>query len=188
MALPRRARVFTPQEYLTLERNAEYKSEYVSGEIFAMAGASRAHGTICANLLSLLWTQLRGSSCQVFGSDLRVAVDPASMYTYPDASVVCGELVFSDEDNLLNARVIFEVLSPSTAACDRGEKFDHYRQSSSLTDYVLIAQDEPAIEHRWLDQGGWLSRKYAGLNAEVRLDSIACTLVLSDVYERLTVS
>ena len=186
MALPRRTRTFTPQEYLTLERNAEYKSEYLSGEIFAMAGASQAHSTICTNLRALLWIQLRGSSCQVFDNDLRVAADPASMYTYPDASVVCGEPVYNDGDNLLNARVIIEVLSPSTAKYDRGEKFDRYRQNSSLTDYVLIAQDEPAVEHRWLDAGGgWLSRQYVGLNAEVRLDSIACTLRLPDVYERL---
>lgn len=90
---------------------------------------------------------------------------------------------------MLNARVIFEVPSPSTAAYDRGEQFDRYRQISPLTDYVLLAQDEPAVEHRWQGVGGeWLSRSYTGLHSRVRLDSIACTLLLSDVYERLGMS
>ncbi len=186
VALPRRARTFTPQEYLSLERNAEYKSEYVNGEIFAMAGASPAHNRICMNLWVLLGLQLRGGACEVFGSDLRVAVDSTVMYTYPDAVIVCGESVFSDADNLLNARVLFEVLSPSTAAYDRGDKFDLYRKISSLTDYVLIAQDQPVVEHWWLDAGGgWVSRKYAGLNDQVQLDSIGCTIKLAEVYERL---
>ncbi len=189
MALPRRARTFTPQEYLSLERNAEYKSEYVNGEIFAMAGASRAHNRISTNLIGLLGNQLRGTACEVFGSDMRVAVDPASMYTYPDATVVCGDLADGNADNLLTARVIFEVLSPSTAAYDRGEKFDHYQHMSALTDYILVAQDEAIIEHWSVDAGGtWSNVTYVGLNAEVRLDAIGCTLRLADVYERLSLS
>ncbi len=119
----------SPQEYLTLERQAETKSEYYAGEVFAMAGASRKHNTIVPNLLYLLVGQLKGRSCEVYNSDMRVKVSVTGLYTYPDLTVVCGKPRFDDdqEDTLLNPTVIVEVLSKSTEAYDRGEKFAMYR-------------------------------------------------------------
>ena len=187
MALPRRRRVFTPGEYLVLERASSYKSEYVNGEIFAMAGAGRAHITITMNASALLWYQLKGSGCRVFGSDMRVAVDAQAMYTYPDVSVVCGEPVCLDqpsEDNLTNPRMIFEVLSPSTEDYDRGEKFEKYKQIATLTDYVLLAQDQPRAEHfRRELSGDWTCREYVGLDAKLGLESIGCVLPLAEIYD-----
>ena len=140
---------YTPEEYLALERKAEYKSEYINGEIYAMSGASRAHILITVNLTRELSTQLRGRPCEVYASDMRVKVSPTGMYTYPDVAAVCGEARFEDGqvDTLTNPSVIIEVLSPSTEAYDRGEKFAHYRKLQSLAEYVLVAQDKMRVEH-----------------------------------------
>ncbi len=133
----------SPQEYLALERQAETKSEYYAGEVFAMAGASRRHVKIMVNTVVSLAAQLKERSCEVFTSDMRVKVSATGLYTYPDVAVVCGKPRFDDdqEDILLNPTVIIEVLSKSTEAYDRGEKFALYRALESMTDYLLIAQD-----------------------------------------------
>ncbi len=133
----------SPQEYLAMERQAETKSEYYAGEVFAMAGASRKHNLIVPNLAYLLVGQLKSRSCEVYNSDMRVKVSATGLYTYPDLAVVCGKPRFDDdqEDTLLNPTVIVEVLSKSTEAYDRGEKFAMYRALESMTDYLLIAQD-----------------------------------------------
>src|SRR5213596_3484672 len=104
----------TPEEYLALERKAEYKSEYLAGEMFAMAGASERHVSIVANVMYLLVGQLKGRPCKAYASDMRVRVSPTGLYTYPDVVVVCGEARFLDEevDTLLNPTMIVEVLSP----------------------------------------------------------------------------
>src|SRR5437660_5469544 len=104
-------RRYTPEEYLTLERRAEFKSEYFNGEIFAMAGASRQHGRIGWNLTARVDEQLRESPCVGFGSDMRVKVSLTGLYTYPDMTIACGELQFEDKtvDTLLNPKVIFEI-------------------------------------------------------------------------------
>src|SRR5205085_5334550 len=120
---------YTPEEYLILERQAEYKSEYFNGEIFAMTGASRRHNLVAANVLASLHGQLRKRPCEVYSSDMRVKVSPTGLYTYPDVVVVCNDPLFDDKqkDTLLNPTVLIEVLSKSTASYDRGEKFEHYR-------------------------------------------------------------
>ncbi len=130
----------SPDEYLALERHAPTKSEYLRGEVYAMAGASRQHVIIMTNTIVALATRLKGRPCAVFGSDLRVKVPPTGFYTYPDVSVVCGKAQFEDrqQDNLLNPTVIFEILSRSTEGYDRGEKFAHYRMLESLSDYILV--------------------------------------------------
>src|SRR5206468_6291774 len=119
-------------------------SEYINGQIYAMSGASREHNLIVVNLIRELSSQLRGRPCEVYASDMRVKVRPTGMYTYPDVVAVCGEPRFEDEqvDTLVNPAVIVEVLSPSTEAYDRGQKFAHYRKLESLTEYVLVAQNE----------------------------------------------
>lgn len=178
----------TPQEYLAYEREAATKSEYYAGEIFALAGASKKHSAIVPNLAYLLVGQLKGKSCEVFISDLRVKVSATGLYTYPDVVVVCGAPRFDDdqEDTLLNPTVIIEVLSKSTEAYDRGEKFAQYRTLESLSDYLLIAQDIARIEHfaRQAD-GAWLFAERSGLDAAVVIRSIECQLSLADVYDKI---
>src|SRR2546423_7792204 len=113
---------FTPEQYLALEREAEYKSEYINGQIYAMSGASREHNLIAVNIVSELHALLRGQPCEAYMSDMRVKVSQTGMYTYPDVVAVCGGPRFEDEhgDTLINPTVIVEVLSPSTEAYDRG--------------------------------------------------------------------
>ena len=182
--------LYTPEEYLALERKAEYKSEYFAGEIFAMSGASERHNLIVGNVFAMLHIQLRKRPCRVYMSDMRVRVSPTGLYTYPDIVALCGEPQFDDEqkDTLLNPAVIIEVLSPSTEAYDRGEKFAHYRKLSSVAEYVLISQEKPHVEHfvRQPDNQ-WLLSETSNLHDAVQLPSINCALALDEVYEKVEV-
>ena len=185
-ALPRH--YLTPEEYLEMERQAETKSEYLCGEVFAMAGASRQHVTIMTNTIVALGTRLKAGPCMVFGSDLRVKVPPTRLYTYPDVSIVCGKPQFEDrqQDTLVNPTVIFEILSRSTEGYDRGEKFANYRTLESLSDYILISQHRPLVEHYARQpNGSWLLDSYEGLAATLPLPSIGCELLLADIYDRV---
>lgn len=181
----------TPQDYLALERKAKTKSEYYAGEVFALAGASKNHSAIVPNLSFLLVGQLKGRPCVVYTSELRVKVSATGLYTYPDVAVVCGKPVFDDEyeDTLLNPTLIIEVLSKSTETYDRGEKFAHYRALESLTDYILVAQDTPRLEHyaRQAD-GAWRFADALGFDGAVVVDSIQCVLGLVDVYDKVSVT
>lgn len=182
---------YTVAEYLAFERQSETKHEYYAGEIVAMAGASFEHNLIVGNTYASLHTQLRRRPCAVLPSDQRLRVSPIGPLTYPDIMVVCGQPHFTDErpDTLTNPTVIVEVLSPSTEGDDRGRKAKHYRTIASLKEYVLIAQDEPRIEHYVRAENGWWRFTEAtDLGASIQLDSIACTLALADVYERVTLS
>lgn len=177
----------TVEEYLTLERQAETKSEYCDGEIYAMAGASERHNTLVSNVIIELGSQLRRSPCKVYPSDLRVRVSP-SRYYYPDVTVVCGEPELADEalDILLNPTLIVEVASPITAGFDEGTKFAHYRQVASLQEYLLVAQDRPRLVHyvRQPDDS-WRLTETNDLNATVPLPSIGCELALADMYAKV---
>ena len=146
-ALPRH--YLTPEEYLALEREAQTKSEYYRGEVFAMTGASFAHTTISFNTLVSLASQLKRRSCTARSSDLRVNVRATNFYAYPDIVVVCGQPQFEDRhrDTLLNPTAIFEILSRSTEGYDRGEKFANYRTLESMTDFIMISQYRPLVEH-----------------------------------------
>ena len=187
MGLPQRAAVYTPAEYLHLERAATYRSEYFRGEIFAMAGGSPQHSRIKTNVISQLNSQLKGQPCTTYDSDLRIKC-PTGLYTYPDASVICAELEFDDDqrDTVLNPTLLIEVLSKSTEAYDRGKKFDNYRSIPSLREYVLVSQDEPTIQ-RFLrnDDNTWTLTAVAGLDQTIPLRSIGIDLPLSEVYERV---
>jgi len=178
----------TPEEYLALERAAEFKSQYFDGEIFAMAGASKEHVRIARNLTARTDEQLRDTPCEVFNSDMRMKISLTGLYTYPDLTIACDDLEFEDSlvDTLLNPKVIFEVLSESTEAYDRGKKFDNYRQIPSLTEYVLVSQTEPLIE-RFLRQPdeSWRLTVYKGLDAVMQLETVPCRLKLADVYFRV---
>src|ERR1043165_636300 len=138
----------TPEEYFELDRKAEYKSEYINGLIPAVSAASREHNLITFNLTTPLDTQLKGRPCEAYGSDMRVKGSPR-LYTYPAITVVCGEPHFDDKqrDTLTNPTVIIEVLPPSTEGYARHIKFAHYRELPSLTDYVLVAEDNMTVEH-----------------------------------------
>jgi Uma2 family endonuclease len=175
---------YTPEEYLALERAAEYRSEYLDGEIYAMSGASAAHNTIAMNIVRHLGNQFEGRPCRVFASDLRVRVSPNRMYTYPDVVAVCGPREFADDhsDTLLNPTVVFEVLSPSTEAYDRGEKFARYWRLASLTDYVLVAQDQMRVEHFARQGDGWFVTAAESPDETLRLAALDAELVLRAIY------
>ena len=141
--------LLTPREYLEIERKAEVRSEYIGGRLYAMPGSNRLHNLIAGNILAALKTQLRGKQCETYAADMRVKIAPTGTYTYPDVITVCGEPRFEDPfvDTLLNPTLIVEVLSTSTEAYDRGEKFAQYRSLDSLREYMLVAQNKSRVEH-----------------------------------------
>jgi Uma2 family endonuclease len=178
----------TPQEYLARERQAETRSEYVDGEVFAMAGASREHNQIAANLVRVLGNQLLEKPCSVYSSDMKVKIEKVTKYTYPDIVIACQTERFEDEkrDVLLNPVIIMEILSDSTEAYDRGRKFLHYQLIESLLDYILISQDSARIEKfSRHNDNTWLYSEFHGLDALVAIESIGCQLRLGDVYHKL---
>jgi Uma2 family endonuclease len=176
----------SPEEYLLRERAAIEKSEYFNGQIYAMAGASHRHGVLTGNCSGLLWAQLRGKPCEVHTSDLRVHIAATGAYVYPDVSVACDpEVDTSCGDNLLNPKLIIEVLSRSTEAHDRTDKWAHYQEIPSLDHYLIIWQDQMRIVHYRRHGGSWLMTTFACADDVVLLDAIGCELRLSDVYERI---
>ena len=177
----------TPQEYLALERKAAYKSEYLDGHIIAMSGASFKHSLIISNISGELHLQFKGRGCSVHTNDMRVSPNPRDSYFYPDVVVVCGEPQFEDEafDTLLNPIVIIEVLSPSTEAYDRGEKFRRYQQLASLKEYVLVSQDKVWVEHHRRHGAQWILSHYRSLEEVLLLPAIGCEVPLSDIYTRV---
>jgi len=176
------------EQYLAIERKSEVRHQYYDGEMFAMGGASREHNRISMNIGPDLNHQLRARPCEPFMIDMRVKVDPSGLYTYPDIVVVCDGAEFEDEhvDTLLNPQVIIEVLSETTESYDRGKKFEHYRRLQSLTDYLLVSQDEPHIEHFAKNADGhWVLSEATGLDMAVELPTIHCRLALKDVYAKV---
>jgi Uma2 family endonuclease len=178
-------RRYTPEEYLALERASPFRSEYVNGQIYAMTGGSDEHNVIVLNLGAELRGRLRGRGCRVYVNDMRVKVRDTGLYTYPDVAVVCSERQLEDHhvDTLLNPEVIIEVLSKSTEAYDRGEKFAHYRRLESLCEYVLVSQREVRVE-RYVRQGeSWVFSEVTDLEGLLTLDAIGCTIPLREIYE-----
>ena len=180
----------SPEAYLAIERQSACKSEYVAGEMFAMAGASRRHNLIVANIIRILGNQLLASPCNVYPSDMRLKMPRTGRYTYPDVVVACAEEQFEDEhrDTLLNPVVIIEVLSESTEAYDRGKKFEEYQRIESLAEYILIAQDHHSVE-RYVrqDQRTWIYAVFQTLEDSVPLSTIGSQLVLQDVYAKVDI-
>ncbi len=174
-------------EYLEQERASEIKSEYYKGEIFAMAGASRKHNLIVANVITTLNVQLKKKPCRTYPSDMRLKIKEMELYTYPDVMVVCGDEKFGDEkqDTLLNPDVIIEVLSDSTERYDRGRKFENYRKAESLKEYVMISQNCRKIERFYKNERGqWELTESDEENPLVFLESIGCELEISEVYDK----
>jgi Uma2 family endonuclease len=180
----------TPKEYLAIERAAEYKNEYVNGEIFAMTGASRKHNLISGNIYGELREQLKGRPCEVYPGEMRVKAPAARSYVYPDVVVVCGEPQFEDDylDTLLNPTVVVEVLSKSTESYNRVDKTAYYRTIESLTEYLLVAQEEYRVE-QYLKQadGRWLLSDVRSLENVIALEGIGCSLALRDIYDRIVI-
>jgi len=197
MGLPKQQTLCSVDEYLTLERAADERHEYLDGQIFAMAGESDAHGIITMNVAGILYLQLKGKHCQGRIKDTKVRSGPesrsrqsfAGMFSYPDFVIICDEPEYHDEhrDVLLNPTGIVEVLSPSTDSFDRGEKFERFKAwNPTFSEYVLISQDEPRIEHHSRQADGqWSIEYYTDLEYVVKIEAIQCELKLADVYERV---
>jgi Uma2 family endonuclease len=200
MGAPKLKPLYTVDEYLAMERAAFERHIYLDGEIIAMAGESDNHGIISVNIIITMGVQLKGSPCRLRTKDTKVRSGPIpesshskkGMFSYPDIVVVCGEREFHDahKDVILNPKCIVEVLSESTEEFDRGDKFTRYQIcNSSLTDYVLVSQDKPQIEHFEKQANGeWTNQVHVGLDASVHIASIGCTLKLADVYDRVVFS
>jgi Uma2 family endonuclease len=174
----------TADAYLAFERGSEVRHEFVGGEAVAMTGGSWDHSLVIGNLLAELKVRLRGGTCAVHASDLRV-LTPAGSYMYPDLVVVCGEPRFEDghRDTVLNPRLLVEVLSPSTESYDRGRKFESYRGLDSLLEYLLVFQNRPRVERFQRQENGfWLNSEVAGRNGVMPL-ALGCELALAAVYE-----
>jgi Uma2 family endonuclease len=177
----------TEEQYLALDRAAEFKSEFVDGEMYAMSGGSMRHSELQSNIQGELFAALRNGDCRVHGPDFRIRVS-GRMYTYPDISVVCGKPALADDhqDVLLNPVAIFEILSPSTETYDRGLKFKRYRSIASLQDYILVNQTEIRIEHYTRQANNlWILRDYQSLEEEMTISSIAVSLPLHRIYDRV---
>ena len=178
-------KLLSEQEYLARERKTTFKSEFYRGETFAMAGATREHNVIAAQYLRSLGNQLAGRKCDVYQSDMKVRIAATGRFTYPDVVVACQPRQFADDqkDVLLNPTLLVEVLSDSTASYDRGEKATDYRELQSLREFLLVAQDQPLVEHFTRQSPDtWQITRIVGLDATVELPSIACRLSLEEIY------
>lgn len=195
MSLPRENVRYTPDEYLEFERRAGTRHEYLDGLVFEMAGESLVHSQICINLARELSAQLKGKPCQALSPNMKVRTGELGLFAYPDLTIVCGEPIFHDQqrDVLQNPRVIFEVLLPSTERYDRGKKFMRYSSAiETLTDYILVSQDIPLLEHlERQSDGRWLHALVKGLPTGLylrwglHLTSIDCEIRSSEVYDRV---
>jgi len=176
-------RHYTVDEYFVVEAMSPVRNEYFDGEILAMAGGSPNHNRIARNVLLSLEPKLRDGRCESLGSDTRI-LTASGLYTYPDAVVICGPIILSGE-TVTNPTVLVEVLSPSTQAYDRGEKFELYRSIPTFRDYLLIEQGAIDVEHRRREGDRWLSERKTSLEDVIRLGSIEVDLRIADLYARV---
>ena len=177
---------FTIEEYLQMELASEEKHEYYRGEIFAMSGPKVAHNIIAVNLTVLLGQKLKGKSCKPFNSDQRIYIPENSLFTYPDISIICGEIITLNNDdwNILNPVVIIEVLSPATKDYDRGGKFKLYRDIATLKEYILVDAETISVEvFRINDSGHWELEEYRKMENTLLVKTIQVFLPLIEIYE-----
>lgn len=178
-----------PEDYLKFERESAERHEFLDGRIYQMAGESLSHSRVCMNLAREVGNKLKNSLCEALSPNMKVRAASASLFAYPDLTIVCGEPLFHDakKDVLINPQVIFEVLSPSTRTYDRTKKFHKYRMGNeTLTDYILIEQDYPYVEH-FVKQpdGSWLYRSYDNIEEVFTIEMIDCELSLREIYDRV---
>ena len=185
-------RRLTPEEYLAIEAAAAFKSEFRDGEMYAMSGGNFEHTAITSNTQGQLYMRLRGGPCRQLNPDQRVHVPGTQLYVYPDITVICAPPQFADagRTTVVNPTLIVEVLSPSTERYDRTEKFWNYQGLASFSDYLLISQDAPAVEHFFRrtvagQSSQWLYEAYKGLDAVVRLPTLNIEIPLSEIYEKI---
>lgn len=174
----------TYEAYLSFERASPDKHEFAAGVVYAMSGGTAEHSAVAANVIAGLHGALRGSPCVTFNSDMRVRTGD-DVATYPDVSIACGELTFTDatRDELRNPKVIVEVLSSSSEAYDRGEKFAHYQTIATLLDYVLISTESVRVEvFSRQEDGSWILRTFVE-GASVHLPSVSARIPVADLYE-----
>ena len=184
-ALPKR--FFTPEEYVELENKAAYKSQYIAGEIFAMAGTQIEHGEILKNLVVRFNERFRGRPRRFYFQAIRLRVAAGDMYTYPDLMALCGEPMFEGKaqelPSLLNPQVVFEILSRSTEDFDRRDKFARYRRLDTLREYVLVTPWTRRVERHWLrDDGVWEYEDLRDPTHVLRLVSVEVELPLEEIY------
>ena len=182
-------KIYTPEEYLEFERESDSRHEFLDGEIYAMAGESLSHSRVCVNLAREVGNKLKGTNCEALSPNMKVRTSAASLFSYPDLTIVCGEPQFHDrkKDVLTNPKVVFEVLSPSTADYDRTTKFLRYRMGNeTLTDYILVSQDRCFVEHftKHID-GSWIYKSLNQLSEILRIETIDCELSLEEIYDRV---
>ncbi len=185
MGLPQTVRQLSEAEYLDIERAADFKSEFLDGEMFAMAGGTARHSLIGTNCAREFGNRLKGGRCVAYNADLRIKIAATGLLTYPDLSVICGppQFVPETDDTVLNPTVLVEVLSDSTEAYDRGKKFEHYRQIETLQEYLLVSQNEPRIEQFIRQPGGhWVLKEAAGRDSHLELPSLQVTLSMAEVF------
>ena len=176
----------TPEEYLQMEEDSIIKNEYINGEIYAMAGATDTHVTIAGNIFALLLSHLRGSGCRVYISDMKARIESKNCFYYPDVIVTCDE---KDRENSTYKKypcLIIEVLSDSTEAFDRGDKFIDYQSLETLQEYVLINSKQARIEcFRRTEENLWIWQSYTEENNNFELTSINFRGKIKDVYEEV---
>ena len=174
------------EEYLQFEKASRDKHEYFKGEIFAMAGAGARHNVIFSNFFISVGIQLKGKPCKPYGSDLRIHIPENSLFTYPDISIICGEIIPSkvDADTAVQPTVIIEILSPSTRNYDQGIKFRLYREIPTLKEFITIDSESIGIEaYRINSQGNWELKDYRLIDETLTIPSVGLSLSLKEVYE-----
>ena len=174
------------EEYLEIENAAFEKHEYYQGEVFAMSGAKVPHNEIASNLSGILYNKLRGKKCKPFGSDLRVHIPSNTLFTYPDISIVCGEIITLNNDrlNVLNPSVIIEVLSKTTKNYDRGQKFKLYRDIKTLKEYILVDSESLHVEvFRLNENNHWELEEYNDAIEYLVIKSFNDKILIAEIYE-----
>jgi Uma2 family endonuclease len=176
----------TAEEYLEYEKDADQKHEYFMGEIFAMAGAGVRHNVIFSNVFIQLGVSLKGKPCRPYGSDMRIHIPQNTLFTYPDISIICGELIPSDKDadTATLPSVLIEILSSSTKNYDRGIKFKLYRDIPSLKEYILIDAESIGVEvFRVNEHGHWELEEYKTIHETLAVHTVEASLPLVEIYE-----
>ncbi len=175
-------------EYFRMAEESVEKLEYHNGRIVAMSGGTVAHSKLAANMIVALGTRIGEGDCSILTSDARCAIQSENAYVYPDLMVICGGEEYEDDrnDTVINPLVIVEVLSKSTEAYDRGEKFQNYRSIPSFREYILVNQEKPVVEKYFLNEEGiWVFGSNLGLEAHLTLDSLGFSIPLSSIYRNV---
>lgn len=178
--------LFTEEEYLQLEKLSPTKNEYFKGEIFAMAGASNRHNVIFSNLFGDLSYKLKGKPCRAYGSDMRIYIPENTLYTYPDISIICGEIIPSniDPDTVIQPTVLIEILSPSTKNYDLGGKFDLYRDIPTLREYILVDSESIRVQaFRINKENRWELEDYRSIKDILTVPILGASVSLKEIYE-----